>query len=103
MTALDVAKGMSFLHGAWIVHGDLKPESVLVTSEPSEEKGFVCKVADFAMSSYIAKGGFAKTTPSGKTSHLAPELLTDGLLTTAADVYAYGILLWRLLAGTTPY
>ena len=103
MTALDVAKGMSFLHGAWIVHGDLKPESVLVTSAPSEEKGFICKVADFALSGYIAQGGFVKTTALGMTSHLAPELLTDGLLTTAADVYAYGILLWRLLAGTAPY
>eukprot|EP00803_Ostreobium_quekettii_P001088 evm.model.scf_880.2 EVM.evm.TU.scf_880.2 scf_880:5499-9600(+) len=103
LTALDVARGMSFLHDMCIVHGDLRPESCLVRSEPSDKKGFVCKVGDFGLSRYVADASSLKASSVGSTVYAAPELLKNGTLTKAADVYSMGMILWRLLSDFPAY
>lgn len=103
LTALDVARGMSFLHDMCIVHGDLRPESCLVKSEPADKKGFVCKVGDFGLSRYVADASSLKASSVGSTVYAAPELLKNGTLTKAADVYSMGMILWRLLSDVPAY
>lgn len=44
-----------------------------------------------------------RTFTYGTVSHMPPELLREGLLSPATDVYSYGILLWEMLEGTAPY
>jgi serine/threonine protein kinase len=65
------------------------------------------KIADFGLSSILQSdrsmlvhSGFA---PRGTANYLAPEVLTGKELTTAADVYAFGILLWQCLTRKHPY
>ncbi|CAD7703263.1 unnamed protein product [Ostreobium quekettii] len=103
LTALDIARGVGFLHDMCIVHGDLRPESCLVKSEASNKKGFVCKVGDFKLSRYVADALPLKATAVGCTAYAAPELLRSGTLTKAADVYAMGMILWRLLSDIPAY
>ena len=51
------------------------------------------QVADFGLSRVMTDGS-VNTGTYGTVTHMPPELLTTGRLTKAADVYAFGVLLW---------
>lgn len=103
LTALDIARALSYLHAIQIVHGDLNPENILLKSESSDQRGYVCKVGDFGLSRFIHEKSHIQTSIFGTPSYMPPELLTDGILTTSTDVYSFGIILWQLMAGQAPF
>ena len=62
-----------------------------------DSRGFVAKVSDFGLSKLLpennAKGSFpAEQAPAGTVTHMSPEALSEGALSTAGDVYAFGIM-----------
>ena len=68
-----------------------------------DSRGFVAKVSDFGLSKLLpdnnAKGSFpAEQAPAGTVTHMSPEALSEGALSTAADVYAFGIMSKHVLA-----
>ena len=102
-TALEIANAMNYLHSVRIIHGDLKPGNVLLKGDNSDSRGFICKVGDFGLSRFLADESHIQTCTFGTVTHMPPELLKGGVLTPAADVYSFGILLWELLSGHQPY
>ncbi|KAG2486104.1 hypothetical protein HYH03_015199 [Edaphochlamys debaryana] len=117
--ALDVACGMSYIHSRNIVHGDLSPGNVLLSSRASEEPsshGLAPTQGDpsGSGSGQVAGGGrrcrqslpmqgdqtHASNCFQGTPSHTAPEVLIQGRLSRAADVWAFGVLLLELCHGT---
>lgn len=103
LTARDIAQAMDYLHKQHIVHGDLKTQNVLLKQSPADMRGFTCKVGDFGLSRTIINKTHIDTFTHGTVSHSAPELFRQGLLTPAADVYSYGMLLWELITGEKAY
>eukprot|EP00210_Caulerpa_lentillifera_P007267 g6952.t1 len=103
LTALDIANAMMYLHNIRIVHGDLKAENVLLKSDVVDPRGFVCKVSDFGLSRFLAEDTHIETFTYGTITHMPPELLRGGILTPAADVYSFAVLLWELLTGVRPF
>lgn len=103
LSALDVANAMNYLHSLGITHGDLKADNVLLKSANTDRRGFFCKVSDFGLSRYVGSEDYLQTFTYGTLSHMPPELLKNGVFSTAVDVYSFGILLWELLAVTRPY
>jgi len=100
----DVAAGLAYLHGLGIVHGDLSTANVLLKSTAADARGFVCKVSDFGLSRLLADRATHVSTKSyGTVRAMPPELLKDGRMGTAADVYAFGVLAWELAAGGPAY
>jgi len=95
-TAMEIASALQYLHEQGVQHGDLSGNNVLLTSHPGE-RGFTALVTDFGQSRVSNDDVSTRTT--GTVSHMPPELLMDGLLTTAADVYAFGVLLWEMYCG----
>lgn len=102
-TALDVARALTYLHNQMIIHGDLKAQNVLLKSDPEDKRGFSCKVADFGLSRVVTTNSHIQTFTCGTVRYTAPELFKCGLLTPAADVYSFGMLVWELVVGKTPY
>lgn len=91
--AAQVAAGLGALHAAGLVHGDVKPQNVLVVSGA---EGPTVKLIDFGTNS--DPGGPILATPL----YAAPELLAGSQPTPAADAYGLGLLLFELLTGLKP-
>ena len=91
-------------HANLIVHRDLKPSNILVTAAG------VVKLLDFGIAKLLTEeaGGGDRTelTEAGglpfTPEYAAPEQVTGGVITTATDVYALGVLLFILLSGRHP-
>lgn len=103
LTALDIACALRYLHEKSIIHGDLKAQNVLLTSASADARGFCCKVGDFGLSRIVMNGSFIQTFTCGTVRYMPPELLKDGRLTAAADVYSFGMLVWELISGRQLY
>lgn len=103
LAAIDVANAMEHLHAAGIIHGDLKSQNVLLKESSSDERGYCCKVCDFGFSRLAPNMTHIQTFTCGSVSAMPPEMLKDGYLAKAADVYSFGILLWELLSGKFPH
>jgi serine/threonine protein kinase len=98
---LDLCAAVQFAHQRLIVHRDIKPANVLI-----DESGQV-KLLDFGIAKWIDEDeGHANTgsmTSIMTPQFASPEQLNGGLLTTATDVYALGVLLYHLLSGQGPH
>lgn len=104
-----IASALAYLHGEAVVHRDLKPENVLVTSEFLEHPDDPAnvKLVDFGIASEEGNPNPLTALDSvvGTLSYLAPELVDPGFFgrqisAPAADVFAFGVLAWQLLAET---
>jgi serine/threonine protein kinase len=96
--AIDIARGMTYLHSQKppMIHQDLKSMNVLVC------EGYTCKVADFGMS--IPKSSHRPVTCTGGTPfYLAPETMAEGKVSEKSDVYAFAVVLFELLVRETPF
>ncbi|KAG1674214.1 hypothetical protein FOA52_013834 [Chlamydomonas sp. UWO 241] len=100
-----VARGAMHLHMLNLVHGDLKTRNVLLRASPSEPCGFISKLADFGMSMMMDthEQTHKSCRPQGTPSHMAPELIVDGRQSKAADVYAFGIMMWEVYTRENAY
>ena len=92
---LQVANALAFCHGNGILHCDIKPENIMV-----DRQGQV-KLIDFGIS--LADGAMLSGPLVGSPHYLAPERVTGGPLTAAADVYAFGIVLFQAITGMVPF
>ncbi|XP_063416470.1 uncharacterized protein LOC134698109 [Mytilus trossulus] len=103
--AHDIALGMNYLHQhkPQVLHLDLKSMNVLLDSSGR------AKIADFGFSKFRHDADLKASKLSKKKSMcssptwMAPELLETGEITTKADVYSFGIILWEMLTRSHPY
>ena len=95
---------MDYLHTVGVVHGDLKGANVLLKSTATDPRGFMCKLADFGLSRVLDLDmTHISTHTYGTISYMPPELLSQGKMTRACDVYSFGMLSESPADHSVPY
>jgi serine/threonine-protein kinase len=96
----QICRGMQAAHELGIVHRDLKPANVMLVQDEGEE---IAKVLDFGVAKLTNDGQGKELTQTGALvgtlPFMAPEQLMSAPVDNRTDVYALGIMLYRMLTG----
>ncbi|KAJ9163732.1 hypothetical protein P3X46_023367 [Hevea brasiliensis] len=95
--ALDLARGLSYLHSQKIVHRDVKTENMLL------DKTRTVKIADFGVARVEASNPNDMTGETGTLGYMAPEVLNGNPYNRKCDVYSFGICIWEIYCCDMPY
>lgn len=93
----DIAGGLQAIHDAGIIHGDLKPGNVMLTSRAGESRPRAV-VMDFGMALPATQDSIEQNISRGGTpEYFAPEQAQGSPLTTASDVYTWALIISDML------
>jgi len=94
---LDLCAGAEAAHGAGVVHRDLKPSNVVLTKSGA-------KIVDFGVAAFVS-GSMEGSTASvaGTPRTMSPEQLLGERVGPESDVFAIGVVAYRMLAGRYPF
>ena len=95
LIGLDLARALSAVHSAGLLHRDIKARNVL------RERGGRVVLMDLG-ASRIADQRPEDRDETGTPMYMAPEVLAGGSASVRSDIYCLGVLLYRLLTGTFP-
>lgn len=88
----QVAAALAYLHERGIVHGDVRPENVLVA------EGGPAKVTNFGIASVLQESGRIP----GSLPYTAPELFDEVRLDGRADIYSFGAVMYEMVTHRPP-
>ncbi len=98
---LQVLEALVKIHGAGIIHRDMKPGNIFVENR---KDGYFVKILDFGLAKSEAASRVTETgMVVGTLNYLSPEQLLDSRYSRAGDIYALGIIFYQLLSGKEPY
>ncbi|KAG7544168.1 hypothetical protein ISN45_Aa07g040310 [Arabidopsis thaliana x Arabidopsis arenosa] len=114
---LQIARGMEYLHGNDIFHGDLNPMNIHLKERSHTEGYFHAKISGFGLSSVVKAQSSRSSSKPGTPDPViwyAPEVLTEmeqdlngktpkSKLTHKADVYSFAMVCFELITGKVPF
>jgi hypothetical protein len=95
----DIASALAAVHGAGLVHGDVKPANIVLEDGNAPRRAVL---VDFGSADRAADEGETPAYLVGTPLTMAPEVLSGASAGPAADVYGLGATLFRLLSGRYP-
>ena len=96
--AAEVADALAYAHSRRVVHRDIKPHNILLTSDEH------VKVADFGIARSLDSTSHTRTgTVLGSTQYISPEQAAGQQAVRASDQYSLGVVLYEMLAGRLPF
>lgn len=97
-----IIEAISYIHEHNVVHLDIKPENLLFKTSPADLESI--KLADFGSAQLVSDpSGVVKSTVSCTIGYAAPEVLENGDVSFAADIFSAGAVLYTILSGFAPF
>lgn len=90
--AIDILRGLEYLHEQSLFHNDIKPSNILLGSKGE------ALITDYGISC-ISPGLTPAAAPNAYVLHRAPETTTTNSISVTTDIYQVGLTLYRLLNG----
>ncbi|CAL5085795.1 unnamed protein product [Urochloa decumbens] len=103
--ALDIARGMAYLHNEpnVVIHRDLKPRNILLVNSAANH----LKVGDFGLSKIIkaqhANDVYKMTGETGSYRYMAPEVFKHRKYDKKVDIFSFAMILYEMLEGDPPF
>jgi len=104
--AILILRALAHAHAHGVIHRDVKPENVLLVTEPSVKDPTEprVKLTDFGIAKLLDAEGVTHTGQVlGSPAHMAPEQIEGGDVDARADVFGVGVLLHEMLTGSLPF
>ncbi|CAA6656784.1 unnamed protein product [Spirodela intermedia] len=95
----QLANGLQVLHRHNLIHRDLKPQNLLLSSN---DVNATLKIADFGFARPLQPRGLAETL-CGSPLYMAPEIMQLQKYDAKADLWSIGVILFQLVTGKTPF
>ncbi len=93
----QVAAGLDAAHAQGVIHRDVKPANILIRADGQ------VKITDFGIARFSATELTQTRTALGTPSYMSPEQLSGEELDGRTDLYALGVIAFRMLTGEKPY
>jgi serine/threonine-protein kinase len=100
----QLCDALTAAHAAGFVHRDLKPENLWIARLPNQEVSL--KILDFGIAKNLSMPDAKMTTDGqilGTAHYMAPEQAMASTVDGRTDVYAVGVILYRILTGVLPF
>jgi len=98
--ARQVANGLGYAHGHGVVHRDIKPGNIMLTTGEAV-------LTDFGIARAITEAAGEHLTQAGLTigspAYMSPEQVSEGEVDGRSDIYSLGCVLYEMLAGEPPF
>ncbi|MBT8494293.1 MAG: serine/threonine protein kinase [Deltaproteobacteria bacterium] len=102
--ARQLASALHHSHEHNVIHADLKAANLLCVHDPNfERRKWTIKLLDFGMAHFATKAGGLDERIAGTPEYMAPERITGGKPQPSVDIYALGIIIYEMLAGSVPF
>ncbi|CAN8068416.1 unnamed protein product [Agarophyton chilense] len=100
--ACEIILGLEHLHSRGIVYRDLKPENIFI-----DETGHL-KIGDYGLAKQLIEDGsktqtFRTASICGTRNYLSPEMLIGKPYSFEADMWSFGVMLYRIITGSFPF
>ncbi len=99
-TVIDLLDALDELHEIGVVHCDLKPENIFFHVDTRGD--VIAKLLDFGVARVLPRGE-AKSSLGGTLRYASPEQVRGDEVDARSDVYAMGLVLYEMLAGSGPF
>ncbi len=99
--AEQICEAMSYAHGLGIVHRDITLKNIMLNEE--EENDIQVKILDFGLVKLIDSQQTTGNSMMGTRLFMAPEQVIGGSVDGRADIFAFGVSLYRILTGHFPF
>jgi serine/threonine protein phosphatase PrpC len=105
---IGLARGLSALHRAGIIHRDVKPDNVILEGHSPSTDGrpstpYALKLVDLGVVRVPGWEDFPPADIPGTRAYMAPEMLDGEAGNIATDIYALGVTMFRAFTGEFPY
>ncbi len=105
--AMQVVSALKAAHAQGVIHRDIKPSNVFLVEQAAGVTGDFVKVLDFGLAKCRAEGRAASLTGAdevvGTAAYLAPEVARGKKADFRSEVYAVGVLMYKMATGTVPF